>query len=99
MTTVLDRDMYTGAGTARLLRVAPATLHYWLEGGIRRNKTYKPVIREEATGSRTVTWADEPVWLADSALCVVGLGCADQAATGLALADAPGSEFARYILG
>jgi uncharacterized protein (DUF433 family) len=58
MTTVLDREMYTEARAARLLRVAPATLHYWLEGGTRRNRTYKPVIREEATGSRTVTWAE-----------------------------------------
>jgi uncharacterized protein (DUF433 family) len=58
MTTILDREMYTEAGAARLLRVAPATLHYWLEGGARRNKTYKPVIREEASGSRTVTWAE-----------------------------------------
>jgi uncharacterized protein (DUF433 family) len=58
MTTILDREMYTEAGAARLLRVAPATLHYWLEGGNRRNKTYKPVIREEATGSRNVTWAE-----------------------------------------
>jgi uncharacterized protein (DUF433 family) len=58
MTTVLDREMYTEAGAARLLRVALATLHYWLEGGTRRNKTYKPVIREEASGSRTVTWAE-----------------------------------------
>jgi uncharacterized protein (DUF433 family) len=58
MTTVLDREMYTEAGAARLLRIAPATLHYWLEGGTRRSKTYQPVIREEATGSRTVTWAE-----------------------------------------
>jgi hypothetical protein len=58
MTTVLDQEMYTEAEAARLLRVAPATLHYWLEGGTRRNKTFKPVIREEATGSRTVTWAE-----------------------------------------
>jgi len=58
MTTILDREMYTEAGAARLLRVAPATLHYWLEGGTRRNKTYQPVIREEATGSRTLTWAE-----------------------------------------
>jgi uncharacterized protein (DUF433 family) len=58
MTTVLDREMYTEAGAARLLRVAPGTLHYWLEGGIRGKKVYKPVIREEATGSRTVTWAE-----------------------------------------
>lgn len=58
MTTILDREMYTEAGAARLLRVAPATLHYWLEGGTRRNKTYNPVIREEASGNRSVTWAE-----------------------------------------
>jgi uncharacterized protein (DUF433 family) len=50
--------MYTEAGAARLLRVAPATLHYWLEGGAKGSKTYKPVIRETATGTRTVTWAE-----------------------------------------
>jgi uncharacterized protein (DUF433 family) len=50
--------MYTEAGAARLLRVAPATLHYWLEGGTKSNKTYLPVIRQEATGDRTVTWAE-----------------------------------------
>ena len=58
MTTILDREMYTEAGAARLLRVAPGTLHYWLEGGTRGKKVYKPVIREEATGSRSVTWAE-----------------------------------------
>lgn len=57
-TTVLEREMYTEAGAARLLRLPPGTLHYWLEGGERRGKTYKPVIREEATGSRSVTWAE-----------------------------------------
>ena len=56
--TLLQREMYTEAGAARLLRLSPATLHYWLEGGERRGKKYKPVIREEATGSRNVTWAD-----------------------------------------
>ncbi len=50
--------MYTEAGAARLLRVPPGTLHYWLEGGTRGKKVYKPVIREEATGSRSVTWAE-----------------------------------------
>jgi uncharacterized protein (DUF433 family) len=55
---VLEREMYTEAGAARLLRVAPGTLHYWLEGGTARGRAYKPVIREEATGSRNVTWAE-----------------------------------------
>ncbi len=50
MTTTLEREMYTEAAAARLLRVAPATLHYWLEGRSRGPKTYKPIIREEATG-------------------------------------------------
>lgn len=57
-TSVLNREMYTEAAAARLLRVAPATLHYWLEGGTQRRKLYKPVIREKATGSKTVTWAE-----------------------------------------
>jgi len=56
--TVLEREMYTEHQAARLLRLAPSTLHYWLEGGTRRNKTYKPVIRAEATGSNRVTWAE-----------------------------------------
>lgn len=58
MSTVLEREMYTEAGAARLLRVPPATLHYWLEGGERRGKTYQPIIREAPTGSRRVTWAE-----------------------------------------
>lgn len=58
MATVLEREMYTEAAAARLLRVAPATLHYWLEGRPRGPKTYKPIIRVEATGSNRVTWAE-----------------------------------------
>jgi uncharacterized protein (DUF433 family) len=57
-TTLLDREMYTEAHAARLLRLPPGTLHYWLEGGVRRGKTYKPVIREKATGAKTVSWAE-----------------------------------------
>jgi uncharacterized protein (DUF433 family) len=56
--SVLDREMYTEAGAARLLRVPPATLHYWLEGRQGKSKTYRPVIRQEATGSNRVTWAE-----------------------------------------
>lgn len=58
MTTILEREVYSEAEAARLLRVPPSTLHYWLEGGIRRGKTYKPVIRVEPSGGRTVTWAE-----------------------------------------
>lgn len=58
MATILEREMYTEAAAARFLRVAPATLHYWLEGRTRGSKTYKPVIREEPTGTNRVTWAE-----------------------------------------
>ena len=55
---ILDREMYTEGTAALLLRVAPSTLHWWLEGGRHRDKDYRPVIRPEPTGSRTVTWAE-----------------------------------------
>lgn len=55
---VLEREMYTEAEAARLLRVAQSTLHYWLEGGVRRGRTYKPILRAEPRGSRSVTWAE-----------------------------------------
>lgn len=55
---VLDREMFAEAEAARLLRLPQSTLHYWLEGGERRGKTYKPIIRVEAHGARVVTWAE-----------------------------------------
>jgi uncharacterized protein (DUF433 family) len=56
--TILDREMYSEAAAARLLKVPRSTLHYWLEGGERRGTSYKPVIRVEPRGVRTVTWAE-----------------------------------------
>ena len=61
MTTisVLNREMFSEAETARLLQVSQSTLNYWLEGGERRGKTYRPVIRMEPRGERApVTWAE-----------------------------------------
>lgn len=59
MTTVLDREMYSEAEAARLLRMSASTLHYWLEGGTFRGKVYSPVIRAESRGgARRVTWAE-----------------------------------------
>jgi hypothetical protein len=55
---LLDREMYAEAEAARLLQVAQSTLHYWLEGGQRRNRDYLPIIRREPTGSRVVTWGE-----------------------------------------
>lgn len=57
--TVLERKIYSEAEAARLLRVPKSTLNYWLEGGERRGKTYKPVIRPEPLGGHPdVTWAE-----------------------------------------
>ena len=52
---ILDREMHTEAAAARLLRVAPSTLHWRLEG---RPPRYRPVIRVEPTGSRTIARAE-----------------------------------------
>lgn len=57
--SVLDREMFTEAEAARLLKVPQNTLNYWLEGGQYRSRQYKPVIREHARGGRApVTWAE-----------------------------------------
>lgn len=64
--SVLERDMYSEAEAARLLRVPQGTLNYWLEGGKRHGKSYPPVIRVEPKGGHVpVTWAEfvEAGWL------------------------------------
>jgi uncharacterized protein (DUF433 family) len=58
VTLVLDREVFSEAEAARVLRVAQSTLHYWLDGGERRGRSYKPVLRTEPRGGRTVTWAE-----------------------------------------
>jgi hypothetical protein len=44
--SVLEREMFLESEAARLLRVHPSTLHYWLEGAERQGKTYKPIVRQ-----------------------------------------------------
>lgn len=57
--SVLDREMFTEAEAARLLRVPQRTLNYWLEGGEVRGRVYRPVIRTEPRGGHAaVTWAE-----------------------------------------
>lgn len=55
---ILNRELFTEAEAARLLRVPQGTLHYWLEGGDRKGKQYRPVLRVEPHGTRTLTWAE-----------------------------------------
>lgn len=58
-TTVLEREVYSEGEAARLLRVAPSTLHYWLEGEGGRGKSHRPIIRPERRGrGASVTWAE-----------------------------------------
>lgn len=61
----LDREVYTEAEAARLLKVPPSTLHYWLEGGVRGKVAHKPIIRPEPIDRRSVTWPEfiEAGWL------------------------------------
>lgn len=56
--TVLDRPLYDEALAAEVFGLPRATLHYWLEGDERHGKTYAPILRPTATGSRTVTWGE-----------------------------------------
>jgi hypothetical protein len=56
--SVLDREIFSEAEAARLLRAAQGTLHYWLNGGQRRGRSYPPVIREHPREGRIVTWAE-----------------------------------------
>lgn len=57
-TDVLDREFYPIGEAARLLRVPPSTLRWWLEGREVRGRQYPPVIREAARRSALVTWGE-----------------------------------------
>jgi uncharacterized protein (DUF433 family) len=56
--SVLDRELYDEVLAAHVLRVPQSTLHWWLEGGVRRDRHYEPVLRSTPTGSRSVTWGE-----------------------------------------
>jgi uncharacterized protein (DUF433 family) len=62
-----DEAIYTIAEAARLLRLKPNTLRYWLEGMTRQGHRYEPVIRRTATGSGEVSWPEfiEAGWLSE----------------------------------
>jgi uncharacterized protein (DUF433 family) len=64
---VLERELYSEAEAARLLRIPHSTLHYWLQGGVRRGVTYAPILRAEPLERRWVTWAEfiEAGWLGE----------------------------------
>ncbi|MBM3696002.1 MAG: DUF433 domain-containing protein [Actinobacteria bacterium] len=54
----LTLPTYSLTEASRLLRVAPSTLRWWLEGAERDGTTYQPVLRPSATGSSDLTWGE-----------------------------------------
>jgi uncharacterized protein (DUF433 family) len=56
--SVLDRELYSIADAARLLRIPASTLAWWLDGGERQGRRYPPVLREELQPGSLVTWAE-----------------------------------------
>jgi len=56
--SVLNRELYDIQLAARVLKMPPTTLEWWLEGGRRQGRPYPPVIRDTPTGSKVVTWGE-----------------------------------------
>lgn len=56
--SMLDRAIYSYPDVDRLVGLRSGTAKRWLEGYTRAGKSYKPVLREEATGSDSVTWGE-----------------------------------------
>ena len=58
MTSVLTRPIYSLSEAARLLRISPSRLRWWLEGAARGDRRYPPVLRTEPKGSSQVSWGE-----------------------------------------
>ena len=62
---MLSRKIYSLTRAAKILGVHSSTLRRWLDGETRGAKSYAPILRTEATGDDSVTWAEfvEAGWL------------------------------------
>jgi uncharacterized protein (DUF433 family) len=58
MISLLARPTYSLSEAARLLRISPSRLRWWLEGATRGSKQYLPVLRSEPTGDSRVSWGE-----------------------------------------
>lgn len=58
MVSTLELETYDLTEASHHLRIPSSTLHWWLDGGKRDGRQHQPVIREHATGSRTLTWGE-----------------------------------------
>ena len=58
MISLLTRPTYSLSEAARLLRISPSRLRWWLEGAVRGQRRYPPVLRSEPTGNSQVSWGE-----------------------------------------
>lgn len=56
--SLLDRAIYSYSDVDRLVGLHAGTAKRWLEGYTRGGKFYDPVLREDPTGSDSVTWGE-----------------------------------------
>lgn len=56
--SLLDRPVYTFREVDRLLGLNQGTSRRWIDGYQRSGRTYAPIVREERTGDRWVTWGE-----------------------------------------
>jgi hypothetical protein len=54
----LDVPVMSAREAARQLRMPPATLTHWLEGGVRGDRRYEPILGPESTGVSTISWGE-----------------------------------------
>jgi uncharacterized protein (DUF433 family) len=55
---LLDRPLYSMSQVDRLLTLPSGTARRWIDGYVRRGRSYDPVIRVEPTGDEIVTWGE-----------------------------------------
>ena len=56
--SILAKPVYSLSEAARLLRVTPAKLRWWMEGGTRGAKQYPPILRKEPSKTSEVSWGE-----------------------------------------
>lgn len=55
---LLERRLYSFADVDDLARLPPGTARRWLEGYDRGGKSYRPLLRERASGNELATWGE-----------------------------------------
>ena len=55
---LLDRSIYSMGQADRLLGVSAGTARRWIDGYVKRDQRYEPLVRAEPTGSGIVTWGE-----------------------------------------